>query len=226
MDKASTVGTIAKAGAILDAVEIGPQDLADLVALTGQPRATCHRLAGALMDLRLLQRDQSGRYTIGPRAAELAAAANGDRLRAIALPRLRQLRDQTGESAQIYRRQGEHRLCVASVEPASGLRDTVPEGALLTMAAGSAAQVLAAWSDGSEAFDARTLRSVRSRGWAHSIGERESGVASVSAPVWSAGRVVAAVSISGPSARLGQKAASSASAAVIGAADAVSAGLR
>ena len=40
------------------------------------------------------------------------------------------------------------------------------------------------------------------RGWAESIGEREAGVASVSAPVIDRGRVVAAVSVSGPIERL------------------------
>lgn len=200
MENSSTVGTLAKAGAILDAVEVGPQDLADLVALTGIPRATCHRLATALVDLRLLAR-LDNRYAIGPRIAELHAATGQDRLRAVALPALRRLRDDTGESAQIYRRQGHQRLCVASVEPATGLRDTVPEGALLTMSAGSAAQVLAAWSDPG-VFEPSLLETVRRQGWAQSVGEREQGVASVSAPVWSGQRVVAAVSISGPIDRL------------------------
>lgn len=202
MGDSNTVGTLVKAGAILDAVEVGPQDLADLAAMTGQPRATCHRLAAALMDLRLLTRDAQGRYTLGPRIAELHAAGAGERLRMVALPTLRRLRDQTGESAQIYRRQGQQRLCVASVEPATGLRDTVPEGALLTMTAGSAAQVLAAWSQAEHAFPAQLLATVRKRGWAESLGEREPGVASVSAPVHSGERVVAAISISGPIDRL------------------------
>ena len=141
MEKANTVGTLVKAGAILDALEVGPQDLNDLSVLTGQPRATCHRLASALVGLRWVDKDDSGRYTIGPRLHELSAASSGDRLRTVALPTLRRLRDDTGESAQIYRRKGNRRLCVASVEPATGLRDTVPEGAVLTMSAGSAAQV-------------------------------------------------------------------------------------
>jgi DNA-binding IclR family transcriptional regulator len=199
------VGTLGKAGAILDAVEVGPQDLADLTGMTGQPRATCHRLASSLVELRLLARDDQGRYTLGPRIAELHAAANGDRLRTVGLPTLRRLRDKTGESAQIYRRQGRRRLCVASVEPPTGLRDTVPEGALLTMSAGSAAQVLSAWVDQPSDFDARTLEGVRRRGWADSVAEREPGVASVSAPIWSSGRVVAAISISGPIDRLSKK---------------------
>ena len=202
MEKANTVGTLVKAGAILDALEVGPQDLNDLSVLTGQPRATCHRLASALVGLRWVDKDDSGRYTIGPRLHELSAASSGDRLRTVALPTLRRLRDDTGESAQIYRRKGNRRLCVASVEPATGLRDTVPEGAVLTMSAGSAAQVLAAWSDGPSAFDAKALNAVRNRGWADSVAERESGVASVSAPVLSGGRVIAAVSISGPIDRL------------------------
>ena len=44
-------------------------------------------------------------------------------------------------------------------------------------------------------------------GWAESVGEREAGVASVSAPVRDAGRsVVAAISVSGPADRLGRAA--------------------
>ncbi len=48
-------------------------------------------------------------------------------------------------SAQVYRRSGDRRLCIAAAEPAAGLRDTVPVGSLLTLRAGSAAQVLVAW---------------------------------------------------------------------------------
>lgn len=225
MENSTTVGTLAKSAAILAAVELGPQDLSDLVAITGQPRATCHRLAGALLDLRMLTRNPAGQYVIGPRIAELAAASDSDRLRAVALPVLRGLRDETGESAQIFRRQGDQRLCVASVEPDTGLRDTVPEGQLLTMTAGSAAQVLVAWSDSDSSFDPKLLRKVRDRGWAHSISQRESGVASVSAPVWSGGTVVAAVSISGPSVRLEARTASNVSKPLVAAATAIGEGL-
>jgi DNA-binding IclR family transcriptional regulator len=54
-------------------------------------------------------------------------------------------------------------------------------------------------------FTERSLAEVRRRGWAQSIGQREAGVASVSAPVFGPGRrVIAAVSISGPVERLGR----------------------
>jgi DNA-binding IclR family transcriptional regulator len=52
-------------------------------------------------------------------------------------------------------------------------------------------------------FTATTLAQVRRRGWAATAAEREPGVASVSAPVRGpAGRVIAAVSVSGPIERL------------------------
>lgn len=213
MDNSSGVGVVDKSTLVLDALEAGPASLAALVAATGLPRPTAHRLAVALEHHRLVARDRSGRFILGPRLAELAAAAGEDRLLAAAAPLLAALRDQTGESAQLYRRQGDHRVCVAAAERAAGLRDTVPVGMALSMQAGSAAQILLAWEDPervSEAlrdarFTATTLASVRRRGWAQSAAERESGVASVSAPVRGpGGRVIAALSVSGPIDRLGR----------------------
>lgn len=61
---------------------------------------------------------------------------------------LPQLREITGESVQLYRREGLERVCLAALEPAAGLRDTVPVGARLPMTAGSGAKVLLAHCDG------------------------------------------------------------------------------
>lgn len=200
-----------KTAALLGALESGPLSLAGLVAATQLPRPTTHRLAVALEHHRLVARDDRGRFILGPRIVELAAAAGTDRLVAAAAPVLVWLRDTTGESAQVYRRVGDERVCVAAAERESGLRDTVPVGSALPMTAGSAAQVLLAWEDaettrrlGAAArFSPAALAQVRRRGWAHTVGERESGVASVSAPVRATtGRVVAAISVSGPIERL------------------------
>jgi DNA-binding IclR family transcriptional regulator len=124
------------------------------------------------------------------------------------------LRETTGESVQLYRREGTTRVCVVALEPPAGLRDTVPVGARLPMTAGSGARVLLAYSDPdtqravlpSAAFTERTLADIRRRGWAQSAAEREPGVASVSAPVRDrTGAVVAAVSVSGPIDRMGRR---------------------
>ena len=149
---------------------------------------------------------------LGPRLAELAAAAGEDRLLAAAGPVLAHLRDHTGESAQLYRRQGDQRICVAAAERPVGLRDTVPVGAALPML-GRLGRPGAAGLGGARPPAPRAARrassprprssGVRRRGWAQSVGEREPGVASVSAPVRGpSGRVVAAVSVSGPIERL------------------------
>jgi DNA-binding IclR family transcriptional regulator len=212
MDTVSSgVGVLDKAAAVLSALEAGPATLAGLVSATGLARPTAHRLAVALEHHRLVSRDIQGRFVLGPRLSELAVAAGEDRLLAAAGPVLSNLRDVSGESAQLYRRQGEMRVCVAAAERLTGLRDTVPVGVALPMAAGSGAQVLLAWEEPDRLhrglqgarFTATTLAGVRRRGWAQSVAEREMGVASVSAPVRGPNnRVIAAVSISGPVERL------------------------
>ena len=180
MDNSSGVGVLDKAVLVLNALEAGPASLAQLVQATGLARPTAHRLAVALEHHRIVSRDTQGRFVLGPRLSELSTAAGEDRLLAVAAPVLIQLRDMTGESAQLYRRQGDERVCVAASERASGLRDTVPVGSALPMTAGSAAQILLAWEEPDRLhrglrgakFTAATLASVRRRGWAHSIGER------------------------------------------------------
>lgn len=207
VEHTSGVGVLDKSVVVLEAVASGATTLAALVEQTGLSRATVHRLAVALEVHRLLARDREGRWRLGSRLGELGGPA-ADALLERAAPVLARLRDSTGESAQLYRRQGDRRICVAAAERATGLRDTVPVGSSLPMTAGSAAQVLLAWAPEeavvrAAAFTPRTLSEVRRRGWAHSVAERESGVASVSAPIRTRdGRVVAAVSVSGPLERL------------------------
>jgi DNA-binding IclR family transcriptional regulator len=208
----SGIGVVDKVVVILEAVAQAPCSLADLVATTDLPRATAHRLAVALEVHRLLARDADGRFVPGPRLGELSAALP-DPLVLAAGPVLSWVRDESGESAQLYRAEGADRVCVAVAERSTGLRTTVPVGAHLPLTAGSGAQVLAAWrSDpglddllARAEFNERNLADVRRRGWAQTVGQREAGVASVSAPVFdSSGAVVAALSISGPIERLGR----------------------
>jgi DNA-binding IclR family transcriptional regulator len=209
----SGIGVLDKAVGVLRATAAEPCGLAELCERTGLPRATAHRLAVGLEVHGLLHRGADGRWRPGPALAELAAGGVDPLLEAAGavLPRLR---DITGESVQLYRRDGIHRVCVASAEPSSGLRDTVPVGTRMPMTAGSGAKVLAAWAEPAlqravlteATFSDRVLIDVRRRGWAQSVAERESGVASVSAPVRdSNGQVVAAVSVSGPVERIGRR---------------------
>ncbi|MEO6793354.1 MAG: IclR family transcriptional regulator, partial [Mycobacterium sp.] len=190
-------------------------------------------LAVGLEVHRLLGRDDDGRWQIGPAVIELAARAD-DPLRVAGASVLSRLREITGESVQLYRREGSARVCVAALEPPAGLRDTVPVGSRLPMTAGSGAKVLLAYADpavqqevlAEAKFTSRTLSEVRRRGWAQSVAEREPGVASVSAPVRDrSGTVVAAISVSGPIDRMGRRPGVRWAADLLGSAEALSARL-
>lgn len=191
----SGVGVLDKAVAILDALECRPLSLGELASSTGMPRATTHRLAVALERHRFTERDDAGRFRLGDRIESLGRAASraGRSLVVAAAPALGALRDQTGESTQLYVADGDRRICVLSLQSPHGLRTMVAVGESLPMDRGSAGKVL------------RGTEQCQAQGWAESVEERERGVASVSAPVVVGDRVIAAVSVSGPLERTTRK---------------------
>ena len=192
MDRVSGVGVLDKAVGVLRALRAeGPLGLAELQQATGLPRATAHRLAVALEEHGLVRRDSAGRFCLGFELIAMGrAAADAFPLGDIARPLLVRLRDATGESVQLFVREGNERRCVVSLQSPHGLRWIVPEGAVLPLEVGSAGRVLLA----TELLRGGSLESVE---------EREAGVASVSAPVRASdGRVIAAISVSGPVERL------------------------
>ncbi|MFA4082643.1 IclR family transcriptional regulator [Mycobacteroides salmoniphilum] len=233
MRQHSGIGVLDKAVQVLTAIGDSPCGLAELCERTGLPRATAHRLAAGLEVHRFLSRDGAGQWQLGAGLTELAAHVNDPLLSASAqvLPKLREI---TGESVQLYRREGTVRICVAALEPPAGLRDTVPVGSRLPMSAGSGAKVLLAHSDTATqsavlpgaTFTDRALADVRKRGWAQSAAEREAGVASVSAPVRDRhGNVVAAISVSGPIDRMGRRPGARWAADLVAASEAITARL-
>ncbi len=179
------VGVLDKGVAILDAVERRPQNSTELARELAMSISTAHRLASALVTHGLLSRDEEGRFHLGPRFATSALAE-------ISTAALTELRDHTGETAQLWVRRGENRLCVASVDSPHELRAVLPPGSLIPLPLGSAGLLLAR-ADG----DATEQ-------WVESCATRTPGVASVSAPVLRHGRTVAAVCLVGPVDRIGE----------------------
>lgn len=196
----SGIGVLDKAVAVLDALEVEPRSLQELSSATGLPRATAHRLALALEVHGFVERDGAGRFQLGGRVS-------GRSLARVARPALEDLRDDTGESVQLYVRRGDVRVCVVSLESPHSLRTIVPVGASLPMDVGSAAKALRG--------------PLGRKRWAESVEEREKGVASVSAPVLRDGQIVAAVSVSGPVERTTRAPGRRYAAAVVAAADEV-----
>lgn len=196
----SGVGVLDKSLAVVEAVAGGAASLSQVIVTTGLPKATAHRLVVALEAQGLLRRSGES-IGLGLRLRTLGRQADrawplADR----AAPVLAWLRDETGESAQLYVRSGRRRLCVASLESLHELRTTVEQGVLLPLDAGSGGRLLR-WA---EEVGAEAVAQVRPRRVFASTGERAPGVASVSAPALVDGEVVA-LSVSGPIGRTGRR---------------------
>jgi DNA-binding IclR family transcriptional regulator len=203
------VGVLDRSVAVLDAIEGGARTFTAIAEVTGLTRSTAHRLLRALEEHGFVFRVGGLGYALGPRLLGLAATAMRELpLRDLARPALERLAATTGESAQLYVRDAARRVCVDAVESDRELRTIVDIGASLPLTRGSAGKVFLAWGPtaGVEIDErlARQLVTTRNRGWADSVGEREEGVASVSAPVFGPGGFLSsAVSVSGPASRVG-----------------------
>jgi DNA-binding IclR family transcriptional regulator len=226
------VGVLDRAVSVLDAVERGSRSFTAIVEATGLTRPTAHRLLRSLEDHGFLFQVGGLGYALGPRLLGLASAAMRELpLRELARPALERLARSTGESTQLFIRDGDRRICVDAVESHRELRTIVDVGASLPLTKGSAGKVFLAWEPllQSEPIDdrlAQQIATTRRRGWADSVGERAAGVASVSAPIFGpTGELLAAISVSGPASRLAALRAKTYAPAVIDAAGEVGATL-
>ena len=234
----TAVGVLDRCVAVLGAVEGGARSFTDVVERTGLARPTAHRLIMGLEDHGFLVHVGGFGYVLGPRLLGLAATAMRDLpLRDLARPVLERLARSTGESAQLFVRDRDRRICVDAAESDSELRTIVEVGSSLPLTKGSAGKVFLAWTGdhdrarltGTADNPARLEQQVataRRRGWADSVSERAPGVASVSAPIFGPdGFLLAAISVSGPASRLGQLRAKRYAPAVIEAAKEIEAAL-
>jgi DNA-binding IclR family transcriptional regulator len=172
------VGVLDKSVAIIDLVERGPATLAEIGAELGATSSTIHRLVNALTKHGFVRRGLDGRYYPGRRFSQAALVDT-------AQPVLRELRDQSGESAQLWVRRGAYRLSLASVESNDPLRVVLEVGSAVPLGEGSAALVLQGQFD-------------REVGYVATEGTRVAGIGSVSAPVVVGGEIIAAVCLAGP----------------------------
>ncbi|HEX2884372.1 MAG TPA: IclR family transcriptional regulator [Candidatus Limnocylindria bacterium] len=220
------MSVLEKATLILDVVAESPEQ-ATLTAIAqrlNQPRSSTHRLLSELVQLGLLFRVGTATYAPGPRLARWGEAAIGaDDVVRISKPAMVRLRDAVGESVHLYVRQRDRRICVSAVEGHFELRHFTEVGKPLPLSVGASGKLLLAFAD--PAIQAQELRRVekepltprapsanelsaqlaeiRAAEWSMSFGEREEGLAAVAVPIRSrAGTVDAALSISGPTARL------------------------
>ncbi|MCW2134024.1 transcriptional regulator, IclR family [Arthrobacter sp. VKM Ac-2550] len=140
-----------------------------------------------MVEYGFLRRNESGGFQLGHRFVHTV-------LENAALPVLTELRDTTGETAQLWIRRGDERICQFSVDSEHELKATLPEGSRLTLPAGSSGRLLAR--------EAEALEELAANGWVESVGRRTPGLGSVSAPVLSRTQMIATICLAMPLSRI------------------------
>lgn len=225
----STLGSVANAARVLKSFtttdpEWGVSDLARRLDIA---KSTAHRLLATLADEGLLEQDpDSGRYRLGLAVFDLAAAVQGRDLHEAALPTMTDLRNHSGETVQIAVLDGREVVYVERLDSPNTLRLFLEVGrrnsahctgcgkALLAFSPPDVVdRLLSGWRLPPKTPHAITtiaalraeLEATRERGYARNLHESEIGVISVAAPIRDiTGRVIAAISVAGPSDRLEQ----------------------
>lgn len=193
---------VTRALQVLEAFALGESSLslAELSRRCALHKTTVLRLARTLAQSGYMVQREDGDWRLGPAAGWLGARYQGGfDVQNVLEPALRELTHATGESAAFYVREGNMRTCLVRVEGPQALRHHARIGEGLPLDKGSPGRVILAFS-GEPGAD---YEAIRQRGYAWSIGEREQGVATVSAPVFGMHwRLMGSVCISGPASRL------------------------
>jgi IclR family transcriptional regulator, acetate operon repressor len=223
-----SVQSIDRAVAILRCFDASTPDLgiSELARATGLSTSTVHRLLLAMQENGLVRQSAHKRYAIGPLVAQLAHSGGIPAgLRDAALPVLRVLRDETGETAAVHELlPSGQRVVLDQVESRHQLRRTYTEfGIPVALPLGAPGKALLAFlpterqqevlSGHLEQVQPRTITDpvvlaaqfadIRRHGFAMSLAERTQGIRSVAAPVFGyAGQVVGCLSVSGPEMRM------------------------
>ena len=198
-----------------------PLGISDLAVISELPKSTVSRLMAALERNGLVSQDgERGRFDAGPLVLRFARRGASDRLIELAERPMQALADATGETITLgaAARNGVEHL--AQVESRHYLGTTQWIGRLAPLHCTANGKVLLAFGAAVlpaeatlEAMTSKTivepaglaaeLESVRREGCATAVDELELGLSALAAPVHEeSGRVVAALSVSGPTLRL------------------------
>jgi len=213
------------------------RDLRELVALSGLPKTTVVRLMATLESRGLVVDRGDATYGLGARFLRWVQLAQSLwEVNRETRQEMRALVDDCGETVNVYVRQGTDRVSIAQEEGTATVRSVVDVGRPMPLSAGATAKVLlseapasvfqelaAIWTGPDITGFQRQMSSVRERGYAVTHGERELGASAVAAPIRSTeGRVIAALSASGPTSRFTAERVSRYTSSVTGAANRIS----
>jgi DNA-binding IclR family transcriptional regulator len=227
-DRRDSVQSLERAFDLLEALSAGGElGVTELANRTGLVPSTAHRLLHTLAKRGYVsQSSDSGRYLLGYKVVEVASGLERrlDRLRVVARPHLERIQRATGETVNLVVLDADRVVYVDQVEGSRNVRMFTTVGTSVPahttgagkaiLAAGPPEAAAALYGDRElERLTAHTLVTlealeddfvrIRRRGYAVDNEEHEEGVACVATPVFDhGGRPCAAISVSGPSARI------------------------
>jgi DNA-binding IclR family transcriptional regulator len=217
-DSGRTVGSVARAVALLDALAEGPAGVNALARRIGVNPSSASRLLATLERGGLVEREPGGPYRLGLHLVALAdRVLSRLDVRDLARPQLRALVEQTGETATLSVPGGDEAVTVDFVAGQSSvvsmarlgrpsIGHATAAGKVLLAFTGAEPGALAVYTERTITDPARLaaeLALVREQGWAEAEGEREPDLNALAAPVVErAGALVAILGLQGPGGRL------------------------
>jgi IclR family acetate operon transcriptional repressor len=224
------VRSVARANRLLDVLSDEPAGLGltEVARRAGLGFSTVHRLLATLVALDYVAQDpESGRYLLGYKVLELASRVQSLHLLLVrARPIMAEAMRASGETTNLAVRDGEHARYVAQVASQASVRMVADIGSPAPLHATGVGKVLLANASdavvdavlgrelaprtkhtltSADAIRA-SLAEIRAAGYAVDNEEFEDGVMCVAAPVRNhTGSVVAALSVAGPSGRIGPR---------------------
>jgi IclR family KDG regulon transcriptional repressor len=185
--------------------QMGVTELAEHIGLS---KATTFRIAETLEQLGYLHKDDSTQnYSIGAKVLGLGQVFLDDLdFRAISLPYMKEIRDRLDETISLYIVVSNKRVCIERIHSSLSLRRVVAVGEEVPLERGASGRILLAFSDINHNIDQAIMEKVREDGYTYSANERGEGISAISVPIRNhKGKVIAALTISGPSFRYNEE---------------------
>lgn len=216
------VQVIERAIDILNALGRGRGTLSEITREVGLPKGTTFRILGSLQYEHLVVKDPvDGSYQLGPGFLRLSQAQTPwfAPLAVLARSAMEQLLAASGETVALHVRVGPERICIAELPSPQQIRYSADLGVAIPLHVGAAGKVLLAELGATEferILGALELNSItdetlssrdaliaevtrtRERGYAQSVGERVTGAAAISVPVFLESGSGAVLSLLGP----------------------------
>jgi DNA-binding IclR family transcriptional regulator len=176
--------------------------LAVLAQRSGLYKSTILRLAASLGRMEFMRREAGGLFTLGPELRRLGMLTSTKvSIEPLVRPVLEELAAKTQETASLYVRDGNERICLYRVNSPLSTRHHLSEGTRQPLDRGAAGLILRAFDPAAEQ-DVEAAK-VRARGWANSQKGRDPDLAAVAVPLLNRhGELLGALTVSGLRSRL------------------------